>query len=539
MKVNVAAVQFEPTMFEKDYNIKRLLQLVEEAAINGAQLITVPEMATTGYCWYNREEVEPYVEPIPGTTTSKFEQLASKYNCYIVIGMPEVDVETDLYYNSAVLIGPKGIIGVHRKTHPYISEPKWATSGDLGHQVYDTPIGKIGLLICMDIHYVETARIMGVQNVDVICHISNWLAERTPAPYWITRAYENDAYLIESNRWGLERGVQFSGGSCIINPDGTIQQVLDAGDGIVYGKIETKRRKWLDRKPIYYKELTLDSYRWDPQTFFNLYDAQKIPPGKKSKVAVVNLSANEIANLDVLATIKDIIQTEVSNGAELIVFPEKVLGPIAVSIDDSLFNEIVKMTIQYKCYCVLGFIESSKDDLYNSAAVIGPYGIEKIYRQMHVADESVYAAGEEWCVVDTHLGRVGVLIGEDLKYPESARILAIRGCDIICVCAQIEDSLVLDHPGTSVSQNYPIPVNADPYHWHLARTRAGENNVYLAFANSKVSGIFGPETLSSLEQKVLSQLEELQFLTSTHPALICRFAVKTCCQCASHCNTKY
>ena len=178
-----AAVQFEPTLGAKAANIDGLLALVEEAAGKGAKLIVTPEMGTTGYCWFDRAEVKPQVEPIPGPTTDRFAAVARRLGVHIVIGMPEVDPASDLYYNSAVLIGPDGVVGTHRKTHPYISEPKWAASGDLGHQVFDTPLGRIALLICMDIHFVETARLTALGGADVICHISNWLAERTPAPY--------------------------------------------------------------------------------------------------------------------------------------------------------------------------------------------------------------------------------------------------------------------------------------------------------------------------------------------------------------------
>ena len=213
-----ATVQFEPTMYEKERNIARLVALCEQAAAGGARLIVTPEMGTTGYCWYERDEVRPFVETIPGPSTDRFQQICEAHNCYIVLGMPEVDSATDLFYNTAVLIGPQGIVGKHRKSHPYIAEPKWAANGDIAHQVFDTEIGRIGLLVCMDLHFFETARLEALAGVDVICHISNWLAERTPAPYWITRAFENSCYVIEANRWGLERTVQFSGGSCVIAP---------------------------------------------------------------------------------------------------------------------------------------------------------------------------------------------------------------------------------------------------------------------------------------------------------------------------------
>ena len=130
-RYRVAAIQYEPTLGEKEKNVTGLLQLVEQAAKHDARLIVLPEMATTGYCWESRTEIAPYVEPIPGPTTDRFQQLAAQYDCYITISLAEVDPTTDVYYNSLALIGPYGLIGTYRKIHSYISEPRWARDGDL------------------------------------------------------------------------------------------------------------------------------------------------------------------------------------------------------------------------------------------------------------------------------------------------------------------------------------------------------------------------------------------------------------------------
>src|SRR5260370_38747416 len=111
----VAAIQYEPTLGEKEKNVTALLRLVEEAAQYDARLIVLPEMATTGYCWESRTEVAPHVEPVPGPTTGRFQKLATQYACYIAITMPEVDPATNVYYNSMVLIVPDEIIAPHRK----------------------------------------------------------------------------------------------------------------------------------------------------------------------------------------------------------------------------------------------------------------------------------------------------------------------------------------------------------------------------------------------------------------------------------------
>ncbi|MGT3336996.1 nitrilase-related carbon-nitrogen hydrolase [Yersinia enterocolitica] len=516
-----AAIQFEPLMFAKEANLRQLLVLVEQAAQKGARLITTPEMATTGYCWFDRQEIAPMVETVPGESTARFTELAQRYQCYIVLGMPEVDPQTALYYNSAVLIGPQGVIGCHRKSHPYISEPKWAAAGDVGHQVFDTPLGRIGMLVCMDIHFPETARLLALDGVDVICHISNWLAERTPAPYWISRAMENGCYLLESNRWGLERGVQFSGGSCIIEPDGNIAAVLDNGDGIAYAEIDINRSRqrrvlgelvFDQRRPDYYHSLLSDSFLWNPQDFFGLYGQQPLPPGKQSRITVAQFCSTAQVE-DNLATIIAMTEEAVlQQGSELIVFPELALtgylagAAHAQTKDSPAVQALVRLAMTLRVYLVVGMAEKQQDKYYNTQMLFGPEGVIGTYRQIHLsqAQQQWASAGEHWRVFDTVLGRIGLLLGHDALLPESARILALMGCDIIACSAALPAGFTAAHQGSTVVQSYPIPTGADPLHWHLFRTRAGENNLYLAFANAiddsnergGYSGIFGPETFT-------------------------------------------
>ncbi|MFM8301066.1 MAG: FAD-linked oxidase C-terminal domain-containing protein, partial [Gemmatimonadota bacterium] len=229
-----AAIQFEPVLGDREGNIEALLRLCEEAAASGAKLIVLPEMATTGYCWQDREEVAPFVETIPGPTTEVFTAFCARHDCWIVAGMAEVVEETGVYYNSAALIGPEGVAGIYRKTHAFISEPKWAKDGDLGLPVFATPLGRIGIAICMDAAYPETTRIPALRGADIIAFPTNWLSEKAPSPSWWARAVESGVYLIAANRYGVERGVQFDGGSCIIEPDGAIHAALDRGDGTGY-----------------------------------------------------------------------------------------------------------------------------------------------------------------------------------------------------------------------------------------------------------------------------------------------------------------
>jgi predicted amidohydrolase len=516
--VKVATVQFEPTMFEKERNVSRLLALCEDAAKGGARLIVTPEMGTTGYCWFDRAEVAPFVETVPGPTTERFVRLAREYDCHIVIGMPEVD-DDGIYFNAAVLIGPNGVVGRHRKTHPYISEPKWSAPGDLGHQVFETPVGRIALLICMDIHFIETARLAALGGADVICHISNWLAERTPAPSGISRAYENGCYVIESNRWGLERTVQFSGGSCVIAPDGHIATVIDGGDGVAFAEIDldlARERKvggepvFRQRRPELYAELLTNTFSWNPNDFFRLYGHRPWPPGRRSPMAAVQMRPQDDVddNLELIAALA--AQAKSTDGAEIAVFPELALtglndpAPRAQPIPGPATDRLCRLAKELAMYLVVGFAEQGRDAVYNSACLVGPEGVVAVYRKIHLsgADTTWAQPGEAWVVADTRVGRIGLMIGHDASFPETGRVLALRGCDIIACPAAIKGRFADAHAGSQVGQNYPIPTGADPYHWHHFRVRAGENNAFLAFANvfdpdagyQGLSGVFGPDT---------------------------------------------
>ncbi|MCM8749263.1 nitrilase/cyanide hydratase and apolipoprotein N-acyltransferase [Thermomicrobiaceae bacterium CFH 74404] len=518
----VAAIQFEPEFGEKEENIRRLLGLVDEAARQGARLIVTPEMATTGYCWYDREEIRPHVEPIPGPTTERFAQVARERGCYVVVGMPEVASETGIFYNSAALVGPAGLVGVYRKTHSYISEPKWAKDGDLGLPVWHTPLGRLGILICMDADYFEPARLLALQGADVLCFPTNWLEEKSPSAAWMARAFENGCYLIAANRYGCERGVQFSGGSAVLDPDGSIQAMLDTGDGVVLGEVSLARAreksfrpggppdKLHARRPDLYDTLTLNAYLWNPLRFHGLYGHRPLPPGRRSTVAVAQLApapGDPVANLRAIAGVIEGLPAEV----ELVVFPEYALtGPPAfreqarrwaLADCSGPVAELIDLAARRRLHIVAGLLERVGDEIYSTAVLVGPEGERARYRKAHPIGPE-----RDWCVagrsrppvVDLPLGRVGLLLGSDLCFPEIVRALALAGCDLLAVPAGPRLPPVRRLGPTAVPLEPPAVTGEDPVHFHLARVRAIESNCYLAFASLPVplgighSAVCGP-----------------------------------------------
>ena len=111
----VAAVEFNPELFEFERNIERACAVTEEAAANGARLIVLPEAALSGYIYADRAQFLPYMDTVPGKGTEAIAAICAKHDCYVAIGIAEIDPATDLTYNTGALVGPRGYIGKYRK----------------------------------------------------------------------------------------------------------------------------------------------------------------------------------------------------------------------------------------------------------------------------------------------------------------------------------------------------------------------------------------------------------------------------------------
>lgn len=519
-KYRAAAIQFEPKLGDLAGNIERLIQLTEKAAKRGNKLIVLPEMATIGYCFYDRVEIAPYLEPIPGPTTDRFSELTKNYECYIVVGLGEVDNETGIFYNSAALIRPDGRVEKMRKVHPYVADTKWAKDGDLGFPVWETDIGKIAAIICADADYFESSRVAAIAGADVICMPTNWLAERAPAGYWITRAYENGVYLIAADRYGEERGVQFSGGSCVVGPDGTLLAVLDTGDGIVESEIDLGRKherrlerglhggRMAERRPEHYGDLVLNPLYSGMRYSRDLYDYQPLPDGEQCEISVIQAEEPSKGLFEDL--IDQVAKDERDAPLRLIVLPELTL--IRDVGDASEYSETLpgpttkwasNLAKKYDLNIVLGVPEREGNMVFNTVILVGPDGLVGNYRKVHLGplDRPWATPGDQpFSTLDLSFGRVGLLIGHDLLFPESARCLAILGADVICAPSAMSGPLPTDLPPSDVplaKEIVDVPLEG---YWHLWRWRASENNSYLAFANRSDgeimgwSGIFGPNT---------------------------------------------
>jgi predicted amidohydrolase len=220
--IKVGFYQFNPVFGKKKENIERVLSAVKD---NDIDLLVLPEFFATGYQFVSREEVSGLSEQIPhGQTTEAFSAISRKKNIYIVAGLPEKSGEQ--FFNSAILTGPDGFIGVYRKTHLFFEEKLYFAPGDTGFRVWDTTIGRIGIMICFDWYFPESMRTLALMGAEIVAHPSNLVLPHCPNSMPV-RCRENRVYAVTANRTGEEARkeghmLRFIGQSQITAPDGTI-----------------------------------------------------------------------------------------------------------------------------------------------------------------------------------------------------------------------------------------------------------------------------------------------------------------------------
>ena len=225
--LTVASIQMEPLIGATERNVARSVALIEEAAAKGARLVVLPELCNTGYVFESRAEAHGLAETIPdGPSTRAWLDVARRLGLVIVAGITERDGA--LLYNSAVIVGPDGLIGRYRKVHLWGDEALYFAPGNLGFPVFDTPFGRIGCHICYDCWFPESFRLAALQGAEIVCVPTNWVPIPGQDPkreamaniIVMGAAHSNSVFVVCADRVGTERGQPFIGQSLIVGQTG-------------------------------------------------------------------------------------------------------------------------------------------------------------------------------------------------------------------------------------------------------------------------------------------------------------------------------
>jgi predicted amidohydrolase len=250
-----------------------MLGHLETPAAQNARLVIFPECALTGYCFDSRDEAWPHAEEVPGPAVEMLARACRRLGLFAVIGMLERD--RDRLFNAAVLVGPDGLVGSYRKVHlPFLGIDRFNTPGDRPFQVWDIGGLRVGLNICYDGSFPESARVMTLLGADLIALPTNWPPGSECASEHVvpTRAMENTIYYAAVNRVGEERGFRFIGGSSICDPGGKVlAEAPGDREAVLYAEIDpaVARQKHIvrvpgkheidrvrDRRPDFYRRLS-------------------------------------------------------------------------------------------------------------------------------------------------------------------------------------------------------------------------------------------------------------------------------------------
>ena len=264
--MKVGYYQFRPSFGKVRKNVKKVINALQDAK---ADLIVLPELAFTGYHFRDRNELKTLAEdPEKSSTIESLVELCQQKKFHLVTGFAEEN--KDNIFNSALLIGPEGVVHTYRKLHLFNEEKNYFDKGNTPLQVNVVNDVKIGMLVCFDWVFPETIRALTLQGAEVIAHPSNLILAFCQEAM-ITRCLENRVFAVTTNRFGSDKRphgeLRFTGKSQIVGPGGLlINRAASQREALFVTEIDPAQSQnknitalndlIADRRPEYYQDLT-------------------------------------------------------------------------------------------------------------------------------------------------------------------------------------------------------------------------------------------------------------------------------------------
>ena len=269
MNVRIACQQLAPRVGDLEGNRAASVAAVREAVAQGAEVVLLPELVTSGYVFASHEEAASVAIGADDPLFSEWAAeaaIVARGRGVVVGGFCELGDDGKLY-NSAVIVDADGVQTVYRKVHLWDREKLFFEPGDRPPPVLDTAVGRIGLMICYDLEFPEMSRMLALAGAELIAVPTNW-----PRAQWPTGEHPpevgiamatariNRVFLACCDRTGTERGQEWTAGTCIVDEAGWIRATPDGGPAIADVDLELARRKGLteladvmkDRRPDIY-----------------------------------------------------------------------------------------------------------------------------------------------------------------------------------------------------------------------------------------------------------------------------------------------
>src|SRR3984893_10079129 len=266
--MRAALIQMKASM-KREENHDRAEELLQEAAQQGAQVACLQEIFAS---WFFAQVLDPQgqelAEPVDGPSVTRMRAVARALSLWMVVPFYERVMAGELY-NATVLVDSAGeIVGHYRKHHipmsSHFQEKFYFRPGNLGYPVFDSPYGRIGIMICYDRHFPEAARALGLNGAQVVFVPTATTKRGFSRKVWEAElrghAIANGFFVGGVNRVGVELDSEYYGASVFIDPIGeTIAQAGDKDEVLVADlsleRVEEVRGGWpffRDRRPDSY-----------------------------------------------------------------------------------------------------------------------------------------------------------------------------------------------------------------------------------------------------------------------------------------------
>lgn len=547
----VAAVEFNPEFMEFEKNIQGAAAIAEEAAKNGAKLIVLPEAAISGYIYRDLEQFLPYMDTVPGKTTDALATVTSKYSCYIAIGIAEIDRDTGLTYNTGALIGPKGYIGKYRKNGLNPSDILWFVPGNTGYPVFETELGRITMIICYDDTYWEPARVAAVKGCDIIAYICSsdrvlpQLGVEAAGKHSTIAAVQhqcawNGLAMVAADRNNAESNpttgitVTYGGSASIWQADGERIAHAPATDysktmtnqpTIIYGMIDPARfdndqkRTLARRRPELYADLAFYRAPTDGA-------ATKTPSDVMARAVQYQINSNDFdGNLNRCNAQIKAIEAD-AGPSNLVVLPAfSFCGPVSSENYQALAEKLLgkstqaasDFAVRLKSYLVASLIEKEGNAYFHTAVLLGPDGkLIGHYRQTHLDEaHSFLTPGSDLPVFQTAIGKIGLLLNDDFRFPEASGVLALRRADVIAGPVHWSGQYGQRLQDAQGLFDHPCAPNTMIFWYAAAKTAQAYTVVANAVGNGCMgsSGIFTINPIDSLEIPQVASVDLEEFVS--------------------------
>lgn len=463
--VKVATVHFNPVQGDVSGNRNQLVQLTKTAAVNGAKIVVHTEMATSGYSYFSRSEISGVAETIPGDSTAALGQIAKAYGIYVAFGLPEFDPQTNLYYNSVALLGPDGnVAGVYRKRSNLL-EASYNAEVVAPIPTFDTPYGRIGIVICADMFYSQFPRLAALSGVQILLAPSN---VGITTDFLSVRVFENNFSTIVANRFGtgLKGGKKdffnqdsfaipspfpydfnFGPRSVIMSYDGTVlADISDHKITIGYGElpIRSSRAFPVIRRPSLYSLIGQDTLQ--PYAFKQF----GLPPPTVFASAAVDPGASSAPWTAALTSAQKALSAAKAAGYTLriIVYPADYFQ----TPDPKGMSNLQQFSAQNNIDLLLHFGASVPPLSF----LITPSGQTYTYQRTHrapaepIPDDKL---SNYYWVVDRDYARLALMQDKDMFAPETSVVMAMMGVDVVAINSDSAET-VLSALWKSRTSNY-------------------------------------------------------------------------------------